>query len=94
MLDITEVKELLNTKFALSEVVDLSPDELILSLIQSNLITSEEAFNMFVIESLQKAYENGEDFPIKYYSDNEELDEDSQNNNEFLTDDYIKQNLI
>ena len=66
------------------------------SLIDNNLIASLNDVNMLIIESIQNALIEDDEFPIHYYSKDEKMPETNRmvNPGDCLTDEYIENNMI
>lgn len=87
-----EISDFLTKELDINEVDGMGIEEFTNLLIAKNIINSEEDTIRFIVESIYNSYENGYDFPIKYYTDDEKLDDDDSEE-ENLTDEYIENNL-
>lgn len=84
--------DIFNKDITPEKIKSMKTVDFIHELINRKLIASETDANLFILEGLQKAYEEVYDFPIRYYDKDEELD-NVEDTREYLTDDYIKQNF-
>lgn len=82
---------LLTEKYTTSKVMSMSPSEMCDQLISDGVVKSVEDFNLLVLEAIQKAAIDDDEFPIHFYTKDEPMSESGRtvNNVECLTDDYI-----
>lgn len=92
------IKKLLDGDLSPEKVINMSPNELAVKLLSERIIASSKDVNMLVIEGIQKALDEDDEFPIYYYSEHEamhrtgivsELAERQEN----LTDDFINEHF-
>ncbi len=83
---------LLNNELSPDKMNQFTPNELALYLIELGIVESATDVNMLIIEGIQKALAEDDEFPIKYYSSNEEIKPESVTVNPgvCLTDDFIQ----
>jgi hypothetical protein len=87
-----EIEKFITEELEIDKLDGMGVEDFTNLLIAKNIINSEEDTVRFIIESIYNSYQNGYDFPIKYYTDEEELDPvDEEEEN--LTDEYIENNL-
>lgn len=85
------IQELLNTDLSPDKVGDMTANELGIRLMANGIIETGADMNRLVIEGIQKALADGDEFPIRYYTDDEEMPEEHKivDPGECLTDEYI-----
>lgn len=95
-----EIKEFLehlfNTELSPEKMSDYTPNELADFLIKKKVVKTIPDVNRLVIEGLQKALKEDDEFPIHYYTKEEEMPEEAKvvDIGECLTDDFIATQLI
>ena len=87
---------MLNTTLSADKMSNFTPDELSALLVDENIIASATDVNCLVIEAIQRALNDDDEFPIHFYHKNEPMREEGRNVDgvECLTDDYIATNLV
>lgn len=86
------LQEVLNTDLSPDKVKDMSYAELNNYLIDNEIVKTDADIRMLIIEGIQRALKDDDEFPIRYYSEDEEMSEDSKivkNPGEMLTDEYV-----
>lgn len=81
----------LKHQFTAEQVMNMNPDMFCTKLILAGLVKSGADFNLLVLEAIQKAAMDDDEFPIHFYTEDEPMSESGRtvNNVECLTDDYI-----
>lgn len=89
-------KLLVSYMYSPEKIKDMNTNILIKSLIDNNLVASLNDVNMLIIESIQNALIEDDEFPIHYYSKDEKMPETNRmvNPGDCLTDEYIENNMI
>lgn len=88
------LQEVLDTILSPENVKMLTPNELSEFLVCNEIIASKEDMNMLVIEGIQKALKDDDEFPIRYYEKTEPMSEAGkvvENPGEMLTDSLVHQ---
>ena len=81
-------------KYSPEKIRHLEPNKLIDSLVQDGFFRTSGDCNMFIIEGLQNALWDGDEFPIRFYRAEEPMPEEAKIVDEpMLTDEYIANNL-
>lgn len=95
MVDRNKLVDLLNTELSADNMGNFTPNELAKRLVELNIVESATDMNCIVIESIQKALRDDDEFPIHYYAKDEPMSETGRNVEgvECLTDDYIANHL-
>ena len=86
------LQEVLNTDLSPDKMGDFTPNELADYLIKNGIVDNATDMNRLVIEGIQKALNEDDEFPIRYYSKNEEMPDESkiiENPGEMLTDEFV-----
>lgn len=86
------LQEVLNTDLSPDKMGDYTPNELADFLVKNGIVENTADVNRIVIEGIQKALKDDDEFPIRYYSENEEMSEESKtvkNPGEMLTDELV-----
>ena len=86
------LQEVLNTDLSPDKMGDFTPNELADFLVKNGIVENTADVNRIVIEGIQKALKDDDEFPIKYYSKDEEMSEESKvvtNPGEMLTDELV-----
>ena len=87
---------LLNNELSPEKVKEMPMLDFQSLLIEKGVVASEDDLKMLVIESVQNAAIEDDEFPIRYYTSDEEIPEENRivkDAGEMLTDNYIEQNL-
>ena len=89
------LRELLDTELSPENVCNMTANELALKLVDYGIFETVSDVNMMVIEGIQKAINDDDEFPVHYYSKDEKMHEDGKyvSPQPSLTDDYIKNEL-
>ena len=90
------LQEALNTTLSPDKVKDMDTQELIKYLVDNQIFASEADLRMFIIEGVQRALRQDDEFPIKVYtSEDEEVPEEHRyvDAGPQLTDEYIENNM-
>lgn len=82
---------LLSEKYTAEKVMGMSPFEMCNCLINEGVIKSVPDFNLLVLEAVQRAFVDDDEFPIHFYTKDEPMSEHGRTVGkvECLTDDYI-----
>ncbi len=86
------LQEVLNTDLSPDKMGNYTPNELADFLVKNSIVDNIADVNRIVIEGIQKALKDDDEFPIKYYSKDEEMSEKSkvvENPGEMLTDELV-----
>lgn len=85
------VANLLVNKFSPDRVMSMRPEQFCADLIFEGVVKSEADFNLIVLESIQRACVDDDEFPMHYYTKDEPMSESGRTvgDIECLTDDYI-----
>lgn len=86
------LQEVLDTDLSPDKMGDYTPNELADFLVKNGIVENIADVNRIVIEGIQKALKDDDEFPIRYYSENEEMPEASkiiENPGEMLTDELV-----
>ncbi len=86
------LQEVLNTDLSPDKMGDFTPNELADYLVKNGIVDNAADMNRLVIEGIQKALNEDDEFPIRYYTKNEEMPEKSkivENPGEMLTDELV-----
>ena len=75
--------------------IPYTPNELADFLVKNGIVENTADVNRLVIEGIQKALRDDDEFPIRYYSKDEEMSEEGRKADagECLTDEYIENNM-
>jgi hypothetical protein len=98
MSEAKRIVELLQGDLSPDKVINMSPNELAVKLLAERVIESSKDVNMLIIEGIQKALNDDDEFPIHYYSKDEPMHEsgivsERAEQQENLTDDFINDNF-
>ena len=88
------LQEVLNTELSPDKMGDYTPNELADFLVKNGIVNNTADVNRIVIEGIQKALKDDDEFPIRYYSKNETMSEEAkivENPGEMLTDELVRQ---
>lgn len=86
------LQEVLNTDLSPDKMGDFTPNELADFLVKNGIVENTADVNRIVIEGIQKALTEDDEFPIRYYSKEEEMSEQGkvvENPGEMLTDELV-----
>lgn len=86
------LQEVLNTDLSPDRVRKMTANELGIHLMANGVIESGADMNCLIIEGVQRALNEGDEFPIKYYTPEEEMPEENKivDPGECLTDNFIE----
>ena len=89
------LQEVLNTDLSPDKMGDFTPNELADTLVACGIVDSIADVNRIVIEGIQRALNEDDEFPIRYYAKNEEMSEEGRvtDAGPCLTDDYIENEM-
>ena len=89
------LQEVLNTDLSPEKVKEMSNTELFSFLVKNDIVESDADVRMLIVEGIQKALKEDDEFPIRYYAKDEEMSEKGRitDAGECLTDDYIENNM-
>ena len=89
------LQEVLNTDLSPDKMGNFTPNELADYLVKNGIVNNIIDVNRIVIEGIQKALVDDDEFPIRYYAKNEQMSEEGRNTDigECLTDEYIENNM-
>ena len=90
------LQQALDTTLSPDKVKDMDTKELIDYLLENQIFHSEADIRMFLIEGIQRAVRQDDEFPIRIYtSDDEEMPEEHRyvEPEPSLTDEYIENNM-
>lgn len=88
------LQEVLNTDLSPDKMGDFTPNELADFLVKNGIVENAADVNRIVIEGIQRALKDDDEFPIRYYSKEEEMSEQGkmvENPGEMLTDTLVQQ---
>lgn len=86
------LQEVLNTDLSPDKMGDYTPNELADFLVKNGIVENTADVNRIVIEGIQRALKDDDEFPIRYYSKEEEMSEQGkivENPGEMLTDELV-----
>ena len=92
----SDIVQLLNNELSADKMGNYTPNELAGILISEGIVDNAADMNRIVIEGIQKALIDDDEFPIHYYTKDEEMREEGKevkNIGDQLTDEYIEHNL-
>ena len=86
------LQEVLNTDLSPDKMGNFTPNELADFLVRNGIVDNAADVNRLVIEGIQKALNEDDEFPIRYYTKDEEMSESGRiaNAGPCLTDEYIE----
>ena len=89
------LQEVLDTDLSADKISNWTPNDLAKFLITNKIVESVSDFNCIVIEGIQKALKDDDEFPIHYYTKEEPMSEEGKNVDpgDCLTDDYIENQM-
>ena len=86
------LQEVLDTDLSADKMGDYTPNELAEFLVKNGIVENTADVNRIVIEGIQRALKDDDEFPIRYYSKDEEMSEKGKvvnNPGEMLTDELV-----
>lgn len=89
------LQEVLNNELSADKMGDYTPNELADFLIKNGIVSNTADVNRIVIEGIQKALTEDDEFPIHYYTKDEPMSETGKATEAgpCLTDEYIENNM-
>ena len=89
------IQELLNTTLSPDKMGDFTPNELADFLVKNGIVDNTADVNRLVIEGIQKALKDDDEFPIRYYAKDEEMSEEGRitDPGPCLTDEFIENEM-
>lgn len=89
------LKEVLENELSADKMGDYTPNELADFLVKNNIVENTADVNRIVIEGIQKALIDDDEFPIHYYTKEEPMSENGKivDPGDCLTDDYIENKM-
>ena len=88
------LQEVLDTDLSADKVKDMKTCELVKFLVDNKIISEKADANMLIIEGVQRALNEDDEFPIHYYEKTEPMSEAGkvvENPGEMLTDTLVHQ---
>lgn len=89
-----QLQTILNTDLSAENVKKMAVDELYDYIIDAGIFHSVQDVNLFIVEGVQNALKEDDEFPIHYYDKEEDMPETSKvvdNVGEMLTDELISE---
>lgn len=89
------LQEVLNTTLSPDNMGNFTPNELAEFLVKNGIVDNAADVNRIVIEGIQKALNEDDEFPIRYYTKDEEMSEQGRvtDAGPCLTDEYIENEM-
>ena len=89
------LQEVLNTDLSPDKMGDFTPNELAEFLVKNGIVNNAADVNRIVIEGIQRALNEDDEFPIRYYTKDEDMSEEGKvaNAGPCLTDEYIENEM-
>lgn len=89
------LQEVLNTDLSPDKMGDFTPNELAEFLVKNGIVNNAADVNRIVIEGVQRALNEDDEFPIRYYTKDEDMSEEGRvaNAGPCLTDEYIENEM-
>lgn len=89
------LQEVLNNELSADKMGDYTPNELADFLVKNGIVNNTADVNRIVIEGIQKALTEDDEFPIHYYTKDEPMSETGKATEAgpCLTDEYIENNM-
>ena len=89
------LQEVLNTDLSPDNMGNYTPNQLATYLVENGIVKSTADVNRIVIEGIQRALNEDDEFPIHYYSKDEPMSEQGKITNvgPCLTDEYIENEM-
>ena len=86
------LQEVLNTELSPDNMGNYTPNELADFLVSNGIVDNTADVNRIVIEGIQRALDEDDEFPIRYYKKDEEIPAERKivaNPGEMLTDEMV-----
>lgn len=89
------LQEVLDTDLSPDKMGNFTPNELAEFLVNNGIVDNAADVNRLVIEGIQRAINEDDEFPIKYYTKDEPMSEKGRvaNVGPCLTDEYIENEM-
>ena len=89
------LQEVLNNELSADKMGNYTPNELADFLVKNGIVSNTADVNRIVIEGIQKALTEDDEFPIHYYTKDEPMSETGKatEGGPCLTDEYIENNM-
>lgn len=89
------LQEVLNTDLSPDKMGDFTPNELAEFLVKNGIVNNAADVNRIVIEGVQRVLNEDDEFPIRYYTKDEDMSEEGRvaNAGPCLTDEYIENEM-
>ena len=89
------LQEVLNNELSADKMGDYTPNELADFLVKNGIVSNTADVNRIVIEGIQKALTEDDEFPVHYYTKDEPMSETGKATEAgpCLTDEYIENNM-
>lgn len=89
------LQEVLDTDLSPDKMGDFTPNELADFLVKNGIVDNAADVNRLVIEGVQRALNEDDEFPIRYYAKDEEMSEEGRvaDAGPCLTDEYIENEM-
>lgn len=89
------LKEVLDNELSAENMGNYTPNELAEFLVKNGIVENTADVNRIVIEGIQRALKDDDEFPIHYYPKTEPMREEGKyvDAGECLTDEYIQDNM-
>jgi len=89
------LQEVLDTDLSPDKMGDFTPNELADFLVKNGIVNNAADVNRIVIEGIQRALNEDDEFPIRYYAQDEEMSEEGRvaDPGPCLTDEYIENEM-
>ena len=89
------LQDVLNNELSADRMGDYTPNELADFLVKNGIVNNTADVNRIVIEGIQRAIEDDDEFPIHYYPKDEPMSEEGKkvDPGDCLTDEYIENNM-
>lgn len=89
------LQEVLDTDLSPDKMGDFTPNELAEFLVKNGIVDNAADVNRLVIEGVQRALNEDDEFPIRYYTKDEEMSEEGRiaDAGPCLTDEYIENEM-
>lgn len=89
------LQEVLNNELSADKMGNYTPNELADFLVKNGIVSNTADVNRIVIEGIQKALTEDDEFPIHYYTKDEPMSETGKATEAgpCLTDEYIENNM-
>ena len=89
------LQEVLDTKLSPDNMGNFTPNELAEFLVKNGIVSNAADVNRIVIEGIQRALNEDDEFPIHYYTKDEPMSEEGKaaDPGPCLTDEYIENEM-